>query len=191
MHPLKVLHIVILLITFGFQCFLPQSYVLIHRKQTYSRHPLSQINIISNFFVGPFILPALLVTALINLFGISNPAILNIHYVELFFFFGPFIFIQGCFPSAISNFFNFIHSDVEIIHSKTLIKCLSSHISTQQHVGQAKPNVKGLGKKCQALKDLERRLSNRAVCYLASRSQLVFNLFSKKIKVSQVFFCCP
>lgn len=191
MHPLKVLHIVILLITFGFQCFLTLELRLNPQKID-----LQSTSTISNKHNLELFRRSLHSTSTLGNCPYKFVWYLESRYLKhslcrTIFFFGPFIFIQGCFPSAISNFFNFIHSDVEIIHSKTLIKCLSSHISTQQHVGQAKPNVKGLGKKCQALKDLERRLSNRAVCYLASRSQLVFNLFSKKIKVSQVFFCCP
>ena len=61
---------------------------------------------------------AVSVIALINSFGILNPAILNFHYVELFS--------------------HFTHSNVERIHSKTLTEYLSFLILTQRHVGKAK-----------------------------------------------------
>ena len=76
-------------------------------------------------------LSALWVTSLINLFGISNLAFSNFHYVELF---SPSL---QRFLRIYLKPFHFNNSNFERIHLETLIQYLSLLISTQ-HVGQTK-----------------------------------------------------
>ena len=94
----------------------------------YLKCPLSR-----TFSSGPL---TLTVTAFINLFGISSTAVSSFHYVELF---SPSLQrFLGVFPIRCLDHFHFTHSHVESTHLKTLIKCLSFLILTQQHISQAK-----------------------------------------------------
>ena len=95
---------------------------------------------------------ALLLIALINWFGISNPTISNFHYVKLFSW--TLQRSLGLFSFRYLERFHFTSSNVERIHSKTLIECLSFLTSTKKHVGHKKTrlNVKSLGKEYLALK---------------------------------------
>ena len=123
----------------------------------YLECPLFRTSIISNFFFGP---SALSVTALINSSGVSDPAISNFHYIELF---SPSVqrFLWGCFPSAISRVF------ISLIRMlKKYLRKFSSNVYLFlfQHSNMLVKqmlNVKSSDEKCQALKFLESGLSNK------------------------------
>ena len=82
---------------------------------------------------------ALLVSALINSFGISNSAISKFHYVKLFFH--SLQCFLGLFSIPYLESFAFTHSNVERIYSKTQHKNMSV---------KWKLNINSLGNKCQA-----------------------------------------
>ena len=77
---------------------------------------------------------SLLTAALITSFGITNPAFLNFDYVTLFPLslhrFSDLFFIRYL------ERFHLTHSNIEKIHSQTLIKCLSFLISTQKDISK-------------------------------------------------------
>ena len=105
----------------------------------YLEYPLSRTFINPTFSSVP---SALSVTAPINAFSISNPAISNFHYVELFSW--SLQRSLGLFSIRYLERFHFTHSFFLISIKRKL-------------------NVKNLGEKCQTLNNLESGLSNKKV----------------------------